>query len=82
MGSGSPKRISAIPINLTVNLFTAEALLDDTLNKLGNVIKLITNGSEDPEVWKSFHYLSERMANEARRYTGQLKALERYSDQG
>lgn len=82
MGSGAPKRISGIPLNLTVNLFTAEALLDDTLKKLGNVIKLVTEGSEDPAVWKALKDLSERMANEARQYSRDLKALERYSEKG
>ena len=82
MGSGAPKRITGIPLDLTVNLFTAEALLDDTLKKLGNVIKLITNGSEDPAVWEAMQKLSDRMRLESRNYTGQLNALKRYSEKG
>lgn len=79
MGTGSPKRIETVPIRMAVNIFTADALLLDTLSKLGNVVKIVAEGSEDPEVWNAMGKLKTRMIREARQLERDITALERHN---
>jgi hypothetical protein len=82
MGAGAAKKLTPIPTNLTVNIYSSDALLGDTLKKLGNVIEVIMNGSEDPAVWKAYLRLSDLMRNEAQQYHRDLMALDRHMNKG
>jgi hypothetical protein len=64
---------------MAVNIFTADALLLDTVGKLGNVVKIVTEGSEDPEVWKAMGRLKTRMIREAQQLERDITALERHN---
>jgi hypothetical protein len=52
MGSGAPKKVSAIPVMATVNIYAAEGMLYQASRELADVLKKCLEGSTDPKDWQ------------------------------
>lgn len=82
MGSGAPKRVSTIPIAMTVSIYAAEGMLYQSSRELADVLKRCLEGSTDPKDWQLLDDKRREVVKYNQQYTLAIQALVRSQQKG
>lgn len=77
MGSGAPKKIESIPVNLLVNVYAAEGMMHVAAQNLVALLKLASANPEDAD-WTDIQKQREDLMKYTKQYVFSIQAVERY----
>jgi hypothetical protein len=82
MGKGAAKKISAIPMGVIVNIHMWEGLLYKAQRDLGDVLKLILDGDDTPDLWADLDKFRKQSVFYSQEYTKAILNMQKSQKRG